>query len=189
MTDPFAFEPGEAARWEGRPYWTVVLPAIAVGLAFAVTGLALAGLGVPDGGPVGAVWSGGLVLVGVAVPLAGYVRVVYTRYAVTDRAVYRKTGVLSRSVTRVPLDRVQDSAYAQSIRGRLFGYGSVVVEVAGGGAVRFERIEEPRAVRELLDRVTAEGAVPGSVEQWEAIREEVRAIRRAIERLDRRQAG
>lgn len=189
MTDAFAFEPGETVRWEGRPYWTVVLPAAAVGLAFAVTGLALAGLGVPDGGPPMLVWSGGLVLVGLSVPAASYLRVVHTRYAVTDRAVYRKTGVLSRSVTRVPLERVQDSAYAQSIRGRLFGYGSIVVEVAGGGAVRFERIEEPQAVRELLDRVTAGETVPGSVEQWEAVLEEVRAIRRAIERRDGRQAG
>lgn len=178
MTGAFTFDSGETARWEGRPYWTVVLPRAAVGVVLVAAGVALAWLG----GFPGRVAGVGLALVGLALPALDYLRVVNTRYAVTDRAVYRKRGVLSRSVTRVPLDRVQDSGYTQSVRGRLFGYGSVVVEVAGGRSVRFERIEDPREVRELLDRATREETVPGSTEQWEAVLAEVRDVRRAIER-------
>ena len=60
---------------------------------------------------------------------------------------------------------------------------SVVVEAAGGGSIRFHDIEDPREVHALVDRrAGVDGEwVPGSVEQWEAVFDAVRAWRAAIE--------
>lgn len=181
----------EAVRWSGRPRTTRVLPAVALGVALVVVGLlaAAGGFGVVTvpSEPAGGLLSGVLfVLVGVAIPVWAYVQLVNTRFVVTDRALYRKTGVFSRTVRRVALRRVQNSTFSQSVTGSLFGYGSIDVEAAGGGSIRFDDVEEPGEVRALIGREVEGGGadareIPGTVEQWEAVLGEVRALRRAFE--------
>lgn len=179
MTADLNLAPGEAVEWTGSPRITAVLPAAAVGLVLLGFGVGFAVVGEGLAGPLG-----GLLLVagGLAVPGWSYLQIVNTEFTVTDRALYRRTGVLSRSVRQVELDRVQDSSFSQHVRGWLFGYGTVTFDVAGGGALRFDRIDGPKAVRQLVDRKRQGRAdVPGSLDQWEAILEEVRALRRAVE--------
>jgi uncharacterized membrane protein YdbT with pleckstrin-like domain len=132
--------------------------------------------------PVVAVVAVALVLLGVVLPAWRLVTLRRTRYAVSDRAIYARSGVLSRSVRRMGLERVQNSAYGQPVLGGLFGYGTVSVEAAGGGSIRFVRIETPREVRALVDRraALAGDPVPGTVAQWTAVLEEVRALRAAL---------
>ena len=160
----------ETLVWTGRPRIQTILPAVAVGVV--VFGGALVAALAFETPPLGVVG-----IVGLAVPLWSYVRVTNTRFAVTDRALYRKTGVVSRSVQRVSLDRVQNSTFAQGITGSIFDYGTVSVEAAGGGQIRFEDIDDPREVRELIDRRLGDDEVPGSTEQWSAVLDEVRALR------------
>ncbi|EMA07139.1 PH domain-containing protein [Haloferax denitrificans] len=167
----------ETVRWEGRPRIQTVIPAAVVGLAIVVVAaVAAAANGVPELAVAG--------LVGFLLPAWSYLRVTNTRYVVTDRALYRKTGVLSRTVQRVSLDRVQNSALSQGVTGSLFGYGTVAVEAAGGGAIRFDDVDDPGAVRDRIEgRDDRDGdELPGTVEQWAAVRDEVRALRAALER-------
>lgn len=179
MTDSIALESGEGTEWEGRPRLTTILPSAGLGLLLVGAGIVTALLEGPSTLVVAGV---GLVLAGLAVPAGAYLWVTNTRYVVTDRALYRKTGVISRSVRRVELGRVQDSSFAQPVRGRLFGWGTVTFDVAGGGSVRFSRIDDPKEVRRLVDRARDRDEIPGSLDQWKQVREEVRALRRAVER-------
>lgn len=169
--------PDETVRWSGRPRLLAVLPAAVFGLALVVGAI---GVYAATRRPLPLVF----VPVGIGLGLWGYLVVTNTRFVVTDRAVYRKRGVLSRNVRRIDVERVQNSSFRQGVRGTLFGYGTVVVEAAGGGAIRFHDIEEPREVRALVDRRAeddGEGDRPGNVEQWEAVLAELRAWRAAIE--------
>lgn len=172
--EPFVL-PDEAVQWSGRPRLHAVLPAATFGLAlvvgavaaFAVTRRPLPLLFVP---------------VGIGLDLWGYLVVTNTRFVVTDRAVYRKRGVLGRDVRRMGVDRIQNSGFDQGVRGSLFGYGTVVVEAAGGGSIRFHDVEAPREVRAVVDRrAVGDGGPPGSVEGWEAVLAAVRDWRNAIE--------
>jgi len=97
--------------------------------------------------------------------------------------VWEKTGVLGRSVRRVSLSKVQNTAYEQSARGSLFGYGTVTIEVAGGRDLAFRRIDNPRPVQEAInDEVDLENReLPGSIEQWQAVLSTIREIRRVLE--------
>ena len=185
VSPDFALDPDESALWTGRPRLSVAIGAVVVGGGFVVAGAAvLAGLALPDVPPVPPL--AGLVLVAVGLVVAGHrvVAIRRTRYLVTTDALYVRSGVLSRRVTRVGLERVQNSAYRQSVAGSVFGYGTVSVEAAGGGDVAFRRIETPREVRALVDRRAelAADPIPGTVGQWEAVLEEVRAVRRALVR-------
>lgn len=167
---------GESVRWSGRPRVPTILPAIAVGLALVGSGVALA---VSQSRPL----FGVAVLVGVAVPLWSYLGVVNTRFVVTDCALYKKTGVLSRTVRRVSLQRIQNSTFRQSTLGTLFNYGTVTVETAGGDTLAFTDIDDSREVWVLVERQVGEETreVPGTVAQWTAVLEEVQALRTAFE--------
>jgi len=66
-----------------------------------------------------------------------------------------KRGVLTRSVTQANLETVQNSSFGQDITGSIFGYGSVTFEIAGGDDLSFRAIEDPRAIRALVDRAAS----------------------------------
>lgn len=165
----------EDVLWSGRPRTTSALPAVVGGLVLAVVGI---------GGTVTQNQSLLLLLapIGLLVAGGGYLRVVKTHYVVTDRALYRKVGILSRDVQRVSLDRVQNSAFTQGVLGSAFDYGTVSVEAAGGGAIVFADIDDPREVRRLVEKQVGSDEIPGTLDQWQAVRDEVRALRGAFER-------
>lgn len=179
----------EHLLWAGRPRWTVVVPAVVVGAVLVVAGLVLGTVGDSPAALV-------LVPLGAGTAVARVLQNRKTQYLVSDRALYRKTGVLSRTVNRADLATVQNSAYAQDIAGSLFGYGTVTFEIAGGGDLAFDTIENPSDVRALVDRETGSdsvagdtsdstmrrGAVPGRLDQWQAVRDEAVALRRTVER-------
>ncbi|MFC7226488.1 PH domain-containing protein [Salinirubellus salinus] len=182
-TEDLLLEASEELLWSGSPRLSAAIPAFVGGFALVVTGGAMLG-GVQDVGSVGRAVGALLVLAGVLTPVYGVLDVRRTTYAVSDRALYARSGILSRRVRRMGLDRVQNSAYSQSVTGGIFGYGTASFESAGGeAAVQFVRIEDPREVRALVDRRVALAAdpVPGTVEQWEAVLDEVRALRRVVD--------
>lgn len=175
-----------------RRVWTI-LPAVIAGSAMILTGLfALADV-VPALGPAGPVFDAvAVLLVFAGLFLAGwrYLDVTNTEYAVTDDGVYRKRGILSRRVTAVDYETIQNVSYSQNITGVLFDHGSLGFDTAGGMGTElsFRDVDDPTAVQKLVsERLTNRGQcedadeLPGTIEQWEAVLEEVREIRRALE--------
>lgn len=184
----------ERVRWRGGPRVQTVIPAAAIGLALVVAGAVLAAGVLPFGlglSPlVRDVVAGLFVAVGVAMPLYASLDVRNTDYVVTDRGVYRKDGVLSRSVTAVGFETIQNVGYAQGVTGTLFDYGTLGFETAGsqGTEVSFADVNDPRSIERLVSehlgsargRDDPDGGIPGTAEQWEAVLAEVRAIGRAL---------
>jgi uncharacterized membrane protein YdbT with pleckstrin-like domain len=185
VSDDLLLDADEELLWSGRPRLSAAAGAVLGGsvlVVFGGAGLLSRGFG---GEPVAVALSVLLVILGVAVPVHRVLALRRTRYAVSDRALYARSGVLSVSVRRMGLDRVQNSAYGQSVLGGVFGYGTVTAESAGGGpSVTFSRIERPREVRSLVDRRVSRLAdpVPGTAEQWEAVLGDIRALRDAVVR-------
>lgn len=166
---------GETEVWEGRPRLTTIAGSVVIGLLILVAAGWLAATVDPRLAAVG--------LLGVPLPLVAYLQVQRTTYLVTTRAIWVKTGVLGRSVRRVTLSKVQNTAYEQSIRGSIFGYGTVTVEVAGGDDIYFRRISDPRSVQEAINDRIGHGTdreLPGSLEQWQAVLSTVREIRERL---------
>ncbi|WP_255196728.1 PH domain-containing protein [Halorarius litoreus] len=171
--DWLTLDPDEEIVWSGSPRLTTIIPAVVAGLVgvavVAYVAWILEYLPILLAAPVA-----------LAVPGYAYLEVTNTEFLVTDRAVYAKTGVLGRRVVQSSLSKVQNSSFSQGITGTLFGYGTVRLEIAGGNDVDFYRIDDPQSVRELVDRATGD-EIPGSVEQWRAVLDEVRALRTAID--------
>jgi uncharacterized membrane protein YdbT with pleckstrin-like domain len=127
-----------------------------------------------------------LVLIGIPIVVSAYLQRENTAYVVTTDALYRKSGVLSRSVQRVDFGKVQNTTYSQGFFGRQFGYGTVDVSTAGGAGVElaFESVPEPKRVQELVNRRVKDDDPDRPTDKAAVLDEvlaELRAIRAAVE--------
>jgi len=166
-TDPATFDwlaldDGETVVWSDTPHRLSLVPAFLVGVPLS------------------------LVLVGIPIVVGSYLSHRNTNYVVTSTALYRKTGVLSRSVQRIEFDKVQDTSYRQSFFGAQFGYGTVDVSTAGGTGVEmsFANVADPQALqRRINERIRSDrgGGEEGKAAVLNDILAELRAIRSAVE--------
>lgn len=176
MSDAWLFlHEDETVVWEGTPRLSAAIGGITVGIV--IVGICLAAAVIVD--PRLAAAS----LVGVGIIAWRLLRIRHTRYVITTRAVWLKQGVLARTVRRVGLPQVQNTAYSQSVAGSMFGYGTVSVEVAGGPDLAFRRIDDPETVRRAItSRISGdESGIPGTVDQWKEVLAIVRELKTVVE--------
>ncbi|MDG5760075.1 PH domain-containing protein [Natronococcus sp. A-GB1] len=161
-----SLEDDEEIVWVGGPDRRTLLPTLAIGIPLSI------------------------VLIGILLIVGEYLRISNTVYVITDSAVYRKTGVLSRDVKRIDHEKVQDISYSQSALGSTFGYGTVELTTAGGAGVEmaFRSVPEPRTVQQRISEQVGRHRDPGQGEGdvLEEILTELRAIRAAVEESDDR---
>lgn len=129
------------------------------------------------------------VLVGIPLIIGAYLSRENTEYVVTNRALYRKSGIISRNVQRVDFGKVQNTTYSQSFFGQQFGYGTVEVSTAGGSGVEltFDSIPDPKRVQELVNKQAKEDGSDRPDDKdavLDDILTELRAIRAAMEGPD-----
>jgi uncharacterized membrane protein YdbT with pleckstrin-like domain len=73
-----------------------------------------------------------------------------TEIAVTNRRVIQKTGLIRRSTSEMNMDKVESVLVNQSLFGRLFDYGSVVVRGTGAGMEGLKFIGRPLELRSAI---------------------------------------
>ena len=66
------------------------------------------------------------------------------RIVVTNQRIVQVSGVLTRKVASMPLEKLTDMTYRRTIGGRLFGYGDLIVETAGQKQAMYEIVYLPR---------------------------------------------
>jgi len=148
---------GERVQWTGRPSPFTIAPAVAVGVGLALLGVVLSLWLLPraDASAVPR-WVGYLPLaltaVGLATAAATYLRWIRLRYVITDEQVYVKYGLLSRDVTQIRLDRIQNTSYEQSVLERVLRFGDVRLYTAGTDAedITLSNVPDPGAVRRIV---------------------------------------
>jgi uncharacterized membrane protein YdbT with pleckstrin-like domain len=141
----------EEIVWSGSPSLIVIAGSLVGGLLLMTAGVVLYGFVLPSDFEFR--WVAWLLLpLGMLVAGAAYVRHRSTRYVVTTNEVYRKTGLLSRRVTSLRLDRIQNTSFEQSFLERLLSFGDVHVDTAGSGGteITFESVANPQEVSGLL---------------------------------------
>lgn len=77
-----------------------------------------------------------------------------TRYVVTTDELYKKTGVISRSVQNTRMEEVQNTSFDQSWFGRLASHGDVHIATAGTGGteITYRHAPGPAEVVETITR-------------------------------------
>jgi uncharacterized membrane protein YdbT with pleckstrin-like domain len=92
--------------------------------------------------------------VGILVLLAAIIRRQSSDFAVTTKRVMMKTGVFTTRSVELLLAKIEAIAVHQSLPGRLFGYGDIVVTGSGGTEETFASIQAPLAFRRAVQSVT-----------------------------------
>jgi len=128
--------PGEAIRYRGHLHRSIFAPAF-IFAVLAVLSLVI----VIESGE----WP---LFYGLAVPaVVAYVwaLIVYTtsEFAVTNKRVVIKVGWLRRRTVETMLSKVEGINVDQSVIGRLFGYGSIIITGTGGTQEPFRNIGSP----------------------------------------------
>ena len=147
---------GEEVVWHGRPTIYSYVGEVAIGLVIIAVGIGIwvvigmgNDLGIPTLSAVPSDLIGGVVVVlGITTAGRPLIRWWNVRYLITSEEVYKKRGVISRTVQNLRLDRVQNTSFTQSILGRLLSHGNVHVETAGTGRTEmtFRKVSDPEDV-------------------------------------------
>ena len=134
-------QPDETVRYRGKIHWLVYWPA-ALFLLVVIAGLygyvtyaehqtiAIAAM-----------------LLGAAGFLAGWLRGFIKRWsteiAVTNRRVIFKEGLVARRTFEMNMDKIESVDVLQSVWGRIFGYGTIIVRGVGSGMEPLKGISAP----------------------------------------------
>jgi uncharacterized membrane protein YdbT with pleckstrin-like domain len=86
--------------------------------------------------------------------LPAYLRRRTSEFAVTNKRVIMKVGVLSTRSYELLLAKVEGIAVTQHVLGKIFDYGDIVVTGSGGTQEPFADIENPFAFRRAVQSVT-----------------------------------
>lgn len=157
--------PGEEVYLDSKPNWSLLFwPAV-------ITILVLAGCVA-----IAVLWSSAPAVTAWVLLGCGLVALLYfalryaawttTTFVVTSQRIVYRTGVLRRTGREIPIGRVQDVTYHQTIIERLVRAGSLSVESAGRhGQDPFPDITRPAEVQSLINRVVAQSGPVYSLEQ------------------------
>jgi uncharacterized membrane protein YdbT with pleckstrin-like domain len=141
-------QPGETVLYASTIHWLIYAPAILLLIvAIAATFQTIGGSEF--------VWRS-ISLVCFAASLLSAARAWFKRWtteiAVTDRRIIYKRGFIRRHTIEMNMDKVESVDVNQSLLGRVFGYGDVLVRGTGVGFEPLQMIESPI---ELRNAVTA----------------------------------
>lgn len=146
--------PGEELAYLGRLHWALFIGPIAL---LIVSALGLVPLVAHVHGP--AVYAPIiLIFVGLIWLLGRYLTYISTEFGVTSQRIVLKRGLIGIETKEIMLSRIEAIQVLQTIAGRVFNFGDVVVTGTGGSAERLATIAAPQRFRAYVqDQLAARG--------------------------------
>ncbi len=142
-------QPGETVLDRTRLHWFIYLRSLLVLLL--ALGIFAAGSGTPPADqPLFEIGAAVLGVVGLVAFLGAWIKRSTTELAVTDRRVVHKTGFFSRQTQEMNREKVESVDVEQSVPGRIFGYGTVLVRGIGSSWEPFRNIADPLRFRSFI---------------------------------------
>jgi uncharacterized membrane protein YdbT with pleckstrin-like domain len=144
-------QPGETIVYSTKLHWLVYVNAILLGIiCIILIGGAIATNDNPNLSLALVIAAIIFALLSLAAALRGFIRRATTELAVTDHRVIYKSGLLSRHTIEMNRDKVESVDVDQSLLGRIFGYGTVVVRGTGGSLEPMRNIGDPLTFRTYI---------------------------------------
>ena len=142
-------QPGETVLAESKPHWKVYLNfffMVALALALAVAAcFASSELQVPV-----LIAAGIIAAIGLLSGAGAAIHRATTELAVTDHRVIYKTGIFSRHTVEMNRTKIESVDVEQSIGGRIFGYGTIILRGTGGTLEPIRGIANPLGFRSAI---------------------------------------
>lgn len=143
-------QPGENLKHRTTVHWMVFFPGLFL-LLIAIIVAANTGA-TSDPGLNRYIMIAALLIAGIALLslLRAWFRRWTTEIAVTDKRVIFKSGFISRSTIEMNMDKVESVDVAQSILGRIFDYGTIVVRGTGASMEPLRNVQGPIELRNSI---------------------------------------
>lgn len=162
----------ETVTYRGRLHWVilfwpVVIAACCAALAFTLLAGAMASRDLKHE-TTGVMAAVGLVLLVVAVVslAVGVLVRKSAEFAVTNKRVILKTGVVQKRTVEIFLNKIESVGVEEGIGARILGYGTIVLRGTGGTLEPFDKIARPlefrRQVQEQISRATERPSPPAT---------------------------
>jgi uncharacterized membrane protein YdbT with pleckstrin-like domain len=147
---------GEEVVYRAKLHKIIFLPAVALAV-LAVVAAVLIDIYIEN--RQAAIITGAILLVlAVAVAFPRFIRYATSEFAVTNKRVIVKVGLIHRHTLELVLAKIETVGVDQSIPGRVFNYGTIIVTGTGGTQEPFKDIANPIAFRKQVQfELTATG--------------------------------
>ncbi len=76
-----------------------------------------------------------------------------TERVLTNKRYIQKTGWISRKTEEISVHKIEEVEFNQSILGRVFNYGSVLISGTGVGKIKLNLIDDPLIFQKKLNNV------------------------------------
>ena len=137
-------QPGETVLFDGTIHWLIYLP----GLLFAL--FAVASFGAAGAFPPLLLVAALFLFLAIAAFLRAWIKRVTTEIAVTNRRIIYKHGLIRRRTIEMNMEKVESVDVSQSIPGRIFNYGDVLIRGVGVGFEPLHMVDEPIKLRNAI---------------------------------------
>jgi uncharacterized membrane protein YdbT with pleckstrin-like domain len=151
--------PGERVVYAARMHWFIFVPgAVLFLIGFFLLSTAGANRNTyPQPDPAAALAT--LIFISAAVSLIhAYIVRLSTELAVTTKRVIAKVGLISRRTVELNHAKVESFLVNQGVLGRIFGFGTIVIQGTGGGTTPIRKIDDPlefrRQAMQIVDKTT-----------------------------------
>ncbi len=142
--------PGEKVVHAGKVHWFIFVP----GITLFLVAIWLFTVATNEGiGPIFGVFA---LLFAIASLIKALVFKISTELSITSKRVIAKVGFISRKTIELNLNKVESFNIDQSIFGRIFGFGTVVICGTGGGKTPIPTIDDPLEFRRQAMNVIAD---------------------------------
>jgi len=141
-------QPGETVVYDTKLHWVIYIRAILLlVICVILAGAAIAASNNQNLSLALEIAAAILALLGLSAAFRAFVRRATTELAVTDHRVIYKTGLLARHTIEMNRDKVESVDVDQTLLGRIFGYGTIIVRGTGGSLEPIRTIGDPLTFR------------------------------------------
>jgi uncharacterized membrane protein YdbT with pleckstrin-like domain len=143
--------PGERIAFDLHPHWWYFAPLVTFAAVILVGAVAATVLLKDTTQTYTLLGIGAVAVIWLITFLVKFAEWRTTHFVLTSDRLVVRSGVLSKQGTEIPLERINDLSYHQSLFERLVGTGDLVIESAGErGQDKFPRIPHPERAQQLV---------------------------------------
>ncbi len=152
---------GEEVRYRARLHWMALMPYLAGALLFVGCGAGLVVFGLTAAALAATIPGAVLLALGLILAITSQVVRSTSEFAVTNKRVIVKTGIIQRRTSEMFLAKIETVTVDQGLLARMLDYGTISLRGTGGTSEPFATIARPlefrRQVQEQMSQMIASG--------------------------------
>ena len=143
-----------------KPHWIAIVPGILAGILSVVAGWAVIHYAFDgDWGKKQLIVMALVLLAILYLTVTPIMRWAFTRFVLTTDRIITRRGVLAKHSKEIPLERINDISFSQSVFERMVGAGDLLLESAGErGQERISHVRKPEEVQRRIYEMTEDNS-------------------------------